>query len=97
MSLHRKISSLGPLTGRTMEEISAVCGAPRNVYPHRFSDVGDGAQAVWRTPLFSFGLNFDGEERCCGIYFTHDLAPYVTLLAISVAVVGGLILLLRLL
>ena len=95
MSLHKKISSMGPLTGRTMTEITAVCGKPSAVRPHKFSDVGEGTQAVWKTLLFSFGLNFDGEGNCCGIYFTHDLTPYIGLLAISVALVGGLLLLIK--
>ncbi len=97
MSLHKKISSMGTLTGRTMADITAVCGQPSKVHPHKFSDVGEGTQAVWKTLLFSFGLNFDKDGNCCGIYFTHDVTPYVALLAISVALVGGILLLIKLL
>lgn len=97
MSLHKKIASMGPLTGRSMAEITAVCGKPSSVHPHKFSDVGEGTRAVWKTLLFSFGLNFDGDGNCCGIYFTHDISAYIALLGISVVLVGGILLLVKLL
>ena len=95
MGLHKKISSLGSLTGRTLKEIAAVCGKPTKVWERDFTDIGGGTQAIWKTPLFSFCLNFDREEKCCGIAYTHDLTPYVLLLGISVVIVSTILLLLK--
>ncbi len=96
MSLHKKASSLGHLTGKSLSEIVEACGKPRKTVEKEFTDVGKGTQVTWKDTLFSFCLNFDGEGRCCGVYWIHDLSPYVALLALSVVIVGGIILMVRL-
>ena len=97
MTLHKKISSIGSLTGRTHQDISAVCGEPKSVQERNFVDVGPGRQITWKEWPFSFCLNFDGEDNFCGVSYIHDLTPYMVVLAISVFIVGGAALVIALL
>ncbi len=54
MTLHKKISSMGSLTGRTLQDISAVCGEPKTIQEREFMDVGPGRSVTWKKGLFTF-------------------------------------------
>ena len=95
MSLLKKVASLGSLTGKSLAEISAVCGEPKRMWEREFTDNGRGKQVVRKKWFSSFCLNFDAEDKCCGISYTHDLTPYIVVLAVSIVLIGGIILAIR--
>ena len=97
MTLHKKISSMSSLTGRTLQDISAVCGEPKTIQEREFMDVGPGRSVTWKKGLFTFCLNFDADNNFCGVSYIHDLTPYMVVLAISVFIVGGAALVIALL
>lgn len=65
--LHRKFYKLGPLNGKSYEEISAVVGKP-NMTVNTVNKEGiEVTEREWQATMFKLALHFDKNETCIGI------------------------------
>lgn len=64
-SLNQKFVSLGTLQGKTLAEITAVCGQPSSV-----SITATGTLRQWIATGYHIALLFDKDDMCVGI--THE-------------------------